>query len=44
MPLDVLVTQRVSKSFEYGVGGAVPIVNDDRSYRWLVQARLTFYF
>jgi hypothetical protein len=34
----------VSKSFEYGVGGAVAIVDDDRAYRWLVQARLTFYF
>ena len=44
VPIDVLVTHRVSKSFEYGVGGAVPILDDDRAYRWLVQARLTFYF
>jgi hypothetical protein len=44
VPIDVLVTHRVSKSFEFGVGGAVPIVDDDRAYRWLVQARLTFYF
>lgn len=44
VPLDVLVAHRVNKSFEFGVGGAVPIVDDDRFYRWLVQARLTFYF
>jgi hypothetical protein len=44
VPIDALVTHRVSKSFEYGVGGAVAIVDDDRAYRWLVQARLTFYF
>lgn len=44
VPIDALVTHRVSKSFEYGFGGAFPIVDDDRAYRWLVQARLTFYF
>lgn len=44
VPLDVLVTHRVNKRFEFGVGGAVPIIDDDRAYRWLLQARLTFYF
>jgi hypothetical protein len=34
----------VSKSWSYAFGGAYALVDDDKSYRWLVQARLSFYF
>ena len=33
----------IDKQWEYSIGGAAPIVNDDKSYRWLLQGRLTYY-
>ena len=32
------------KQWELSAGGAVPIVDDDQSYRWLVQTRLRYFF
>jgi hypothetical protein len=45
VPIEFMVTNRVNKQWEYSVGGAYNLdVDDDRSYRWLVQGRLTYYF
>jgi hypothetical protein len=43
VPLEAMFTKRLSKEWEYSIGGAAPIVNDDRSYRWLLQGRVTYY-
>ncbi|MBS1215586.1 MAG: hypothetical protein H6R20_560 [Proteobacteria bacterium] len=44
VPIEAMVANQVSKSWSYAFGGAYAIVNDDPSYRWLVQARVSFYF
>jgi hypothetical protein len=44
VPVEAMLTNRVAKSWEYSVGGAYALVEDDRSYRWLLQGRLTFYY
>jgi hypothetical protein len=41
---DANISKRLSKQWEYSVGAAVPIVDDDKSYRWLVQDRLRTFF
>lgn len=44
VPAEANVSKRLSKQWELSVGGAVPIVDDDQSYRWLVQTRLRYFF
>ena len=44
VPVEAMVTNRLSKEWEYSVGGAYALVDDDRSYRWLLQGRLTYFF
>ena len=44
VPIEAMFLNRVSKSFNYSVGGAYALVDDDKSYRWLIQARFTFFF
>ncbi len=44
VPIEAMFLNRVSKTFNYSVGGAYALVDDDKSYRWLIQARFTFLF
>lgn len=44
VPAEAMLTYRADKGLEYSFGGAAPIVNDDKSYRWLLQGRVTFFF
>jgi hypothetical protein len=44
VPFDVLLIKRLSKETELGFGGASAIIKDDPQYRYIVNARLTFYF
>lgn len=44
VPIEAMLTNRVSKSWEYSFGGAYALVEDDRSYRWLFQGRLRYYY
>ena len=44
VPIDVLLTKRVSKSFGFGVGGAYGLVKDDPRYQYVINGRVTFYF
>ena len=44
VPIEAMATYRISKPWEVSLGGAVPVNDDDRSYRWLVQGRLSRYF
>ena len=44
VPVEAMLTNRVTKSWEYSVGGAYALVEDDRSYRWLLQGRLRFNY
>ena len=43
VPLEAMFTHRLSKQWEYSVGGAAPMVDDDKSYRWVLQGRLRLY-
>jgi hypothetical protein len=44
VPIDVLLTKRVNKSFGFGVGGAYGLVKDDPRYQYVINGRVTFYF
>jgi len=44
VPVEAMVTHRVSKSWDYALGGAYALVDDDKSYRWLLQARFRFFY
>jgi hypothetical protein len=42
--VDALLVKRMSKSWEFGIGGAYALKKDDPQYKWIVDGRLTFYF
>ena len=42
--VDALVVKRMSKSWEFGFGGAYALKKDDPQYKWIVDGRVTFYF
>lgn len=42
--VDTLLVKRMSKSWEFGVGGAYALKKDDPQYKWIVDGRVTFYF
>jgi hypothetical protein len=44
VPVDVMLIKRFSKDMELGFGGAGAAIKDDPQYRYIVNARLTFYF
>ena len=44
VPIEAMLVNQVSKSWAYAFGGSYAIVDDDPSYRWLIQARITFFF
>jgi hypothetical protein len=44
VPIEAMLINQVSKTWAYAFGGAYAIVDDDQSYRWLIQARITFFF
>jgi hypothetical protein len=44
IPLEAMLARRQNSSFGYSFGGAYRLVDDNPSYRWLLQGRLTFYF
>jgi hypothetical protein len=44
VPIDILLTKRVSRSFGFGFGGAYGLVKDDPRYQYVVNGRVTFYF
>jgi len=44
VPVEAMVTHRISKSWAYSMGGAYALVDDAKSYRWLLQARLRFFY
>jgi hypothetical protein len=44
VPIEAMLTRRQSRAFEFAFGGAYAVVDDDPSYRWLAQVRLTLHF
>jgi len=42
--VDALLVKRMSKQWEFGVGGAYYLNKDDPQYKWIVDGRVTFYF
>ena len=42
--IDALLVKRVSKSWEFGFGGAYALKKDDPQFKWIVDGRVTFYF
>jgi len=44
VPIDVLLIKRLSKTVEFGFGGAYGLVKDDPQYQYVINGRLTFYF
>jgi hypothetical protein len=44
VPIDVLLTRRVNKSFGFGFGGAYGLIKDDPRYQYVINGRVTFYF
>lgn len=44
VPIDAMLIRRVSKTVEFGFGGAYALVKDDPQYQYIINGRLTFYF
>lgn len=44
VPVEAMLSNRVSKTWGYGFGGAYEWVNQDNSYRWIVQGRVQYFF
>jgi hypothetical protein len=44
VPIDVMVTKRVNKSFGFAFGGTYGLVKDDPQYQYIINSRVTFYF
>lgn len=44
VPLEAMVTNRVDKHVEWSAGGSWAANDNDKSYKWLFQSRLTYYF
>jgi hypothetical protein len=44
VPIDVMLTNRVTKSLELGLGSAYALVKDDPQYKYVLYGRVTLYF
>jgi hypothetical protein len=44
VPIEAMVTNRVDKQWEWSAGGAWSTNDNEKSYKWLFQSRLTYYF
>jgi hypothetical protein len=44
VPIDVLVTRPLSRSLEFGFGGAKAMVKDDPQYQYIINGRVTLRF
>ncbi|MGB8433302.1 MAG: hypothetical protein WCE38_03455 [Burkholderiales bacterium] len=44
VPIEAMLVNQPSKKFAYAFGGAYALAQGDGSYRWLAEARLTFFF
>jgi len=44
VPIEAMLVHQLSKKLSYAFGGAYALARGDGSYRWLAEARLTFYF
>ena len=44
VPIEAMLVNQPSKKFAYAFGGAYALAEGDGSYRWLAEARLTFFF
>jgi hypothetical protein len=44
VPIDALLVKRLSKSMEFGFGGAYALKKDDPQFKYIINGRLTFYF
>jgi len=44
VPIDAMLIKRLSKTVEFGFGGAYGLVKDDPQYQYIINGRLTFYF
>lgn len=44
VPIEAMLVNQPSKKFSYGFGGAYALSPGDGSYRWLAEARLSFFF
>jgi hypothetical protein len=44
VPIEAMLVNQPSKTWAWAFGGAYAIVDDDQSYRWLLQGRITFFF
>ena len=44
IPVEAMVGNRVSKQWEWSFGGASAVNDQDRSYHWLLQGRVRYYF
>ncbi len=45
VPLDLMLSRRIDRSFEFAVGGAVKLGHpSDPSYRYIIDGRVIFYF
>jgi hypothetical protein len=42
--IDALLVKRLSKSMEFGFGGAYALKKDDPQFKYILNGRLTFYF
>ena len=44
VPIDIMVVKRFGKYFQAGVGGAVRVINDDPSYKYMLYGRVSTFF
>ena len=44
VPIDVMLINRISQRFEWGIGGAYALIRDDPQYKYIVNTRLSLYF
>jgi hypothetical protein len=44
VPIDVMLSNRLNKTWELGIGGAYAIVKDDPQYQYIIDARLIIHF
>jgi hypothetical protein len=44
LPIDLMLTKRLTKTIEFGLGGAYGLVKDDPQYDYTIYGRVTVYF
>ena len=44
VPLDLMVLKRLANGVDLGIGSAFPLDNANRSYKYNIYGRMTFYF